>query len=777
MNRIFAARIAGLLLLAVPLCAAQDDTIRRIIVRNDGPGPRLESFVRNRISSAVGDPLSRAQISRDIRSLLDSGRFATVQAEVEETDDGLILIFAVHNRLRLSAPITMRGSEKFSVSRIRDLMDLSVDAYIDDQVLAVRSRIVLDAYAKKHYTDVVLTWKITPSERQDGRATVTIDIDEGDRLRVGGFAFTGNKTFSSRKLAAEVRRFRYYNPFSWFRRIGVNEEQRIEIRETIRQYYLNRGYLDVTVGMPGVESDDDKKLIISIHIDEGPRYLVGSTSFKGNTLFPENILRDALRLEEGDLATSTLLRDAAGRVRDYYGSRGYINAGVAPLLGTDAAAGRVDIAFEIREGELTYVRNVFIHGNDRTKDKVIRRELLVYPGERYDEVKMRRSERRLMNLGFFSKVDSYPSSAREGETERDLIIEVEEQRTGNMVFGIGFSSIDKIIGFAELSQGNFDISGWPFMGAGQKLNLRAQFGSRRQDYSLSFTEPWFLDRKLSFGFDIFAREREFEGFAVRRRGAALRVGTPLLGRLRMDVQYKIEEERISDSSDTNVWFTSTGDEFFFTTDQDATESSLRVRLTHDTRNRVFIPTRGHRVVTSARLAGGPLGMDTDLYGLDIRSDLFIPVFKGQHVLGFQVRAEVVEEYGDTTELLIFDRLFIGGGRTLRGYEFRDVGPKVVQKDSSGAITDHRPIGGRTFGLFSVEYVVPLTQGLRLAGFYDRGNVWDEAYDFDFGSTASSAGLELRLDIPQFPVRFYYAWSIESDDELTNEEPFGFWIGF
>ncbi|MDA0322770.1 MAG: outer membrane protein assembly factor BamA [Verrucomicrobia bacterium] len=771
-------RLAGLLgmLLLAPIIAAAEPVVNRIVVRSDGPGPRLEAFILNHISTRQGDELDRLRVRRDVRALLDTGRFSSVNAVTDQQDDGITLIIAVENRMRLSGTLQVEGAKVLSASRIRALLDLVEDDYIDEQVMAVRSRAVYDEYVRKRYPNTQLTWDIAVTDELNGRATVTVHLDEGGSARLKGYTFYGNTLISDRALKNLVKDWKVYNPFSWFRRVGTDEGVLAEMREKIRTLYLSMGALDVAVSSERVSMDEHGHGALVVQIDEGPVYRVGETSVRGNTVFVDGELDSAHGLPGGVLAAMDRIQAAASRIRDYYGSRGYINAGVVPHLEAREAEGLVDVTFTVREGELIRIRNIFVRGNDRTKDKVIRRELLVYPGERYDEVKVTRSERRLMNLGYFAKVDSYPEGARAGSDERDIAFQVEEQRTGSVLFGAGFSSIDQLVGFMELSQGNFDIGGWPFTGGGQKLNLRAQFGSKRRDYSLSFTEPWFLDRKLSFGVDLFNRDREFEGFEVRRQGGALRLGKPLAGRWRADLTYRIESEDITDTTDTDVWFTDTGSEFFFTTEEEATESALGLRLTHDTRNRVFIPTQGHRYTVSGSLSGGPLGFDTELYNLEYRSDHFFQVWR-EHVFGMHFRAEVVEEYGSTSELFLFDKLYIGGGRTVRGYEFRDVGPKVVRFGESGEVIDHRPIGGRSLGLASAEYVFPLTSGLRMAGFVDAGNVWADAYEFDVGNIASSAGLEIRLDIPQFPVRFYYAWSLQKDDELTDEEPFGFWIGF
>jgi len=265
---------------------------------------------------------------------------------------------------------------------------------------------------------------------------------------------------------------------------------------------------------------------------------------------------------------------------------------------------------------------------------------------------------------------------------------------------------------------------------------------------------------------------------VTRTGAAISLGKPLPGPNRINLTYRIEKSDIRDIADTNLYvrLDNPEEEYYFESEEDRITSSLRARLTHDTRNNPFIPTRGNRVNMFGQIAGGPLGFDTDIYRLGLSTYTYVPLWF-RHVLSLRTRWEVVEEYGDTDEVPLDDLLFIGGGRTIRGYDYRDVGPKVVRADAPEDTTSYRPVGGQTLGMASVEYLVPIVKGLRLAGFFDIGNVWRDSYDFDFGNTASGAGVGIRLDMPGFPIRIDRAWAVDKDDEITQEDEWAIWIGY
>lgn len=418
-----------------------------------------------------------------------------------------------------------------------------------------------------------------------------------------------------------------------------------------------------------------------------------------------------------------------------------------------------------------------IRGNSITKDKVIRREFLVYPGDQYDGVRVRTTENRLRNLGFFSSVRCEHEMV--GSTNKaDLVFNVEEQRTGQFMTGVGFSSIDKLIGFAEVSQGNFDIRGKPFVGAGQKIKLRGEFGSTREAYTLSFVEPWFLDKKLSLSVDLYSVKQDDRDYEVLRQGGAVGLGVPLWGPNRVDFKYRLEQVETRDAADTNAYIVvdSDGDtNVMYFSDPRRLASSLSTTWTRDTRDNFFVPTRGSKLYLQGTLMGGPLGFDTDIYDMEAGGQLYLPLW-WKHVLSFRGRAEVVDFYGDQDEVPLSERLFAGGSRTVRGFRYRWVGPKAVREDGTPEV---RPAGGQSLAVASAEYTIPVPgiPKFRFATFYDVGNVWYNPYEFNLDQYAAGAGIGLRLDIPGFPMRFDYAWPVKKDDPRSNTENWSFSIGY
>lgn len=772
--------VAAVLLGSRGARAADETLVREIVVTNRGAGMVESGMVTAYTAIRVGDSLDRQRISADVRRLLDSGRFADATAYAENLGDGVRLIYAVQPKWTLRDPIEIHGAEHFRQSKIRNFMDIDPGARVDEQLVSAGAKRVELEYREDFFPDATVRWSLESADAELGLARVRLDVDEGARAKVKTLDFKGNGALRDKVLKQAVRRVTWYNPFSWFKRVHYDPQALEAARLSVLREYRRQGYLDAKVETPEVIRGPKGDVRLAFAIDEGVQYRLGDITVGGSgvRVFPGDTLRAVIKTKRGAVASDEVLRQDAGDVRDYFGARGYIQTSVRPELGANPSNAIVNVTYNVTEGHLTKIRNVVIRGNTRTRDKVIRRELLVYPGEIYNEVKVHQSERILNNLGYFGSVRSDPIDTRLPD-EKDLTFSLEEKRTGQFMIGAGFSSVDNLLGFTEISQSNFDLRGWPyFTGGGQKIKARAQFGSERDEYQISFVEPWFLDRKLSLGVEVYLTDVDFDDYDERRLGTAISLTKPLPGPNRLQMQYRIENREIQNVADTNEYFYADDptESYFFTRDEDSIKSTAGLRLTHDTRNSPFVPTRGQKVSVSADLSGGPFGFDTDIYELSANAAHYQTLWF-KHTLSARTRWEVVDSYGDTDDVSISDLLFIGGGRTVRGYDYRDVGPKVVRTDASGNVVEHRPVGGKSLALASVEYAIPIVSALRLAAFYDIGNVWRDAYEFELNNLASGAGVGIRFDLPGFPIRIDRAWSVEKDSELTDTDTWTFWIGF
>ncbi len=766
--------------------SASGAVLRDVLVRNDGPGEIDESYVRAHIVVKPGDELEATSVSRDVRDLLATGRYSDVKAEIEGEEDGVTLTYVVHRKIRLAGAVTVEGGEYLGEKKIRKILELDPGDLVDDATLAVRGQEVEQEYRASGFSDADVDWLMKELDEKDGTVLLNAGIDEGTVTKIRATEFVGNESISRLRLRKSISRVRWWNPLSWLGWRLYNPDEALDDVAVIRGEYLNSGFLDVRVGEPDLVPLKSGNYRLRFTINEGMCYVVGATEVEGITSFPETELLKLITLKDGESLSLLEVRRNAERVRDYYTSRGYLRTQVKPLLlsRSDEEGGRgvVDVTFRVSEGSLVRARNVFISGNTVTKEIVIRRELAIYPGDVFDEPSIRKSESSLRNLGYFSHVSSHSQPTPKLD-ELDLIFNVEEQRTGKFMIGGGFSSIDDLIGFIEITEGNLDIGSWPPKGAGQKLKLRAQFGTKMNSSELSFVEPWFLGRRLRLGLDIFATDRDYDDYDVRRKGIGIRIGKQIKMPIfdQVEVGYRIEDVVISDVADTNEYTrltgNGTGEPYYFIYTNEL-RSGMSLSLTRDRRNNYFFPSAGHRLAVNAEVSGGILGGDTEIYGWGLRGENYFPLWY-DHVLAVRVRTEVVAELSDEQEMSIFDRLFLGGGNTIRGFDFRGIGPKAMREyetDEGETATVYRSIGGRTLLMANIEYVVPIVDKVHIAGFVDAGNVAEEANDFGFDTLATSAGIELRLQIPQFPIRINYAWPLTKDDELTGEHAWGFWVG-
>lgn len=772
----------GLILAILPPAGgqtAEPTTVVSVEIRNVGSGGIDAGLVDAYTRTRAGDDFDRTMASRDVRALLDSGLFTSVDVELEPHDEGVVVVYVLSRKLVLAEPVEFTGSQHLREKKLRELLDLAVGDPVDEHVLGVRTQTIREEFREDYYPYTVITWTIEPVDDGQGLARVRVDIESGPKTRVGAVVFEGNRSIGYHALRRAVSRPAWWNPLWLFRPRRYSEEDLEGLRRSVAEIYLKDGFLDVAVDAPRVTTGDDGRQTVTIPITEGAAYRFDNIAVEGVQHFPLSEVERLVTARSGQVASSDTLRNSVQRVEDFYGTRGYARARVRPQLASDPERGTVDVVFVVAEGDLIRIGNIRIRGNTRTRDKVIRRELLIYPGDELNEVKARRSERRLMNLGFFSDVRRYGIKTAVPSRE-DVVFDVEEKRTGQFLVGAGFSSVDNIIGFVELSQGNFDLKGWPyFTGGGQKLKLRAQFGEQREDYEISFVEPWFLNRKLALGLDLYRSRINYSDFDLKRLGGAVSISKSLPGANRISFRYSLEDIEITDIADTNeyAYADPPADPYFFINEQDLLKSTLKVTLLHDTRDNPFIPTRGLRASVFGRLSGGPLGFDTDVYGLGGRVTSYWPLWFG-HVLSLKGRYETLEAYDDTSEVTISDRLFAGGGRTIRGFGYRDVGPKVVPVDGTATNSiAYRPVGGQSLAVANVEYTVPIVKGIRVAMFYDVGNVWRDPYDFDVDGLASGAGVGLRMDVPGFPIRVDRAWVVHRDDDLTDEDAWVIWIGY
>ncbi len=708
-----------------------------------------------KLRTRESQPFSRDIANEDIKRIYAMGYFADVVIDIEETAASVEVTFRVQEKAALKA-ILFEGQKHFRPERLQKLVKSQVGEFLNQRQIRDDVQAIEAFYRSKGYASCHVKHDVQ-IDSESNEAKVFLLIDEGPRSKIRKIRIEGNQSFKRKRLLKLMRT----RTSGWFRSGILNEETLEEDAERIKAFYQREGFADVQVE-PVTGADPSGRWIeVTMRIAEGTRYKVGIVTLAGTTVFTPEAVRQRMEMLEGAYFSQEALRQDIANVQEFYFEKGYIAARATPQTAVIQEQGLINVTYTLQENELAYVNKVRITGNLKTKDVVIRREMRLHPGERFDGIQLKKSKERLYNLGYFEEVtfDTVPT----GEpNQRDLVVDVKEAKTGEFSFGGGFSSVDRVVGFVEVAQRNFDLLNWPtFTGGGQDLRLRGQFGSVRRDYELSFTEPWIFGRPYIFGLDVYNRTHlrsGSSGFAYdeERQGGDLRIGKEFTDQFRGDIVYRLESVDISDvPSNASADFRAESGENAI--------SSLLFGLTYDTRDNRFNPTRGLVLGGTVENAGGFLGQDKDFYKVTTSNAWYQTQWE-KLLLELRLRAGWADAFDNTPRVPIYERFFLGGTNSVRGYEERDIGPR----DRSGDT-----IGGNAMAVANVEYTFPVIENLKGALFYDVGNVWAGTSDFASGTWRSGAGAGVRVKTPIGPVRLDFGYPINPDDHQESNGRFHF----
>ena len=734
--------------------------VKSIDVQYAGPANISREKILGNMRTKVGKPYDDKVVEEDIRNLYATGNVTNVRifGEPDPAGGGVKVIVVLMAKASVSE-VVVNGPEKVKESRIRKEITAKPGDPLNEATLESDRQKILTYYAEHGFGEADVQYTVETDEKK-GTSKVIFNITEGGKLFIRSVRFEGNQNIQTADLKKVIKSKPKF--FLDFLNKGgkINTDQLKDDQNAIRDLAQSKGYIDAEVSDAQLKREGSKVDITWV-IKEGPQYKVGNVKFEGAQLLPMDKLQRILKTKTGAVYSPQNVRSDIKAMEDLYGALGYVDLRIGAAV-NPAGNQVVGVDFKLEEGVQSYVEHVNITGNDRTKDKVLRRELLVAPGDVYNTVRVDASRKRLESLGYFEKVDVYPSDTLV-PGRKDVNILVTEKRTGSFNFGAGFSSIDSLIGFAEVTQGNFDITRWPyFTGGGQKFRLRAQYGLRRKDFIIALTEPYFLDYKVSVGGEAYYRDATFvsDVYAERRYGFDLSVRKSLTDFTYIRMGYRLEETEIYDV-DPGVSQTIQNEAGA------RLKSEISAGITYDTRDSVFLTRKGLRVSLDTFLSGGFLGGDIQNYGWDLRATKYISL-KWDTILTLDAEVASVTTWGSGDSVPIYDRLYLGGSNNLRGFRFRDVGPKDVNGE---------PIGGSTLARFTVEYTFPIVEKVRGAIFYDGGFVNAGEYDFSTGGYNSDVGIGLRLDLPIGPVRIDYGIPIKADEFNDSSGKFNFNIGY
>ena len=745
---------------AVPTPAPRQPSpiVRQIEIQYAGPATLSRQRILTNMKTTVGQPYSETTVEDDVRALYATGLVTNVRIYGEPLPDGVKVIVVVQTRVTL-AGVYIQGNERVKVARIRREINLKINSPLDEQILEQARQKIVELYQKRGFPDVDVQYKLTTNEDQ-GTATVTYAISEGAKATVRHIRFYGNQALKAARLRKEMKT-KQSNPLGFITGAGrLSSVQLDDDVQKLKALYQDNGYADVQINDVKIERVNPKKVDIFIYITEGAQYHVNAVTIEGIQIVTEANFRKVIKVTEGQVFSPSKLEKDIKAVEDAYGIAGYADAKVS-VQTTPAGPALVDLHYKIEEGIKSYVERINISGNTRTKDKVIRRELVLAPGDVFDTVRVDISKKRLEGLQYFEKVDTYASDTLV-PGRKDLNVVVQEKRTGSLNFGLGFDSNQGLVGFTELNQGNFDITNFrTFTGAGEKFRARFQIGTLQTQALISLTEPYFLDQRLALGEEVYYLDSQFYSnvYNERNYGFDIFLRKPITNFLAARLQYRLQ--------DTDIYGVSTTDPIVLAQAGNTLESRVTFELTYDKRDNAFLTRKGTRVDFSTYVAGGPLGGDVQIYGFDLTASQYFHL-PFDTILLFDAEVATVATWGSGSNVPIYDRLYLGGANNLRGFKYQDVGPKDQFGDD---------LGGNSLARFTVEYTVPVVERVRAAVFYDTGFVNAGSWSFGTNNVNSDIGFGLRLDLPIGPIRIDYGIPVQSDKFNNSSGRFQFSVGY
>jgi len=700
-------------------------------VQIDG-NQRIESdAIRKNIQTVPGDVFLTKSLSEDLKRIYAMGYFEDVRIEAEEGPAGKTIIFKVKEK-PIIRKVKFQGNRVFDDDELMETLDIKTGSILNVFSIQRNIRRLEDQYNEKNYQNVKIEYQVEEVDKNQG--DLTFSITEGDKVRIKEIEFEGNETFSDEDLEDELKTSEK-GFFSWITSSGeLNKEDLEQDVSKLTAFYQNNGFVQARIGEPEITFKDNW-IYIKIKVHEGPRFEVGNVTLEGDLIMPEDQLMMRVLITEEAYFNREILRKDVVSLTDIYSDQGYAYADIIPKLDEDMENQVVHINIKINKGSPVFFEKIIIGGNTRTRDKVIRRQFEVYEGELFSGKRLRRSVRNLHRLGYFEdvQVDTRKGS---GDDQMILNIDVKEKSTGTFSVGGGYSSVEKFFGTASITERNL-------FGRGLTLDLKANVGSVTQRVSVDLMEPWLFDTPLSAGVQLYTWNFDYDTYEKDSTGGSIRAGYPIYTDTRLFLKYTYD---IADV--INI-------------DEDAaqsikelagknTTSAILGSLYYDTRDRFFYTTRGQDHEVSVEYAG--LGGDITFIKYLGKLSVYFPLVKG--LVGFiNTEGGYVTNHGNGL-LPDYDKFYMGGIHSLRGYEWREVSATDENGDD---------IGGNSFVQLNAEIHIPLLkeQGVLGVLFFDTGNVFGEGESIDLGNLRQTAGYGIRWNSPMGPIRLERGHIIDS----------------
>ncbi len=754
---------------AVQLGAAQ---IADIKFEQTGADKLSERQLLYNMKLRPGAEYSARILDDDIKRLYATGNFADITAKTENASDGKVnLTFKIRLQPRI-AKLVIDGNAKLDTKDIENTISLAEDSILNNAKLRESLDAVRKLYKDKGYNDATVATEL--KTLPDNEVELTIRITENLRLRVNDVTFEGTKVFSDYKLKESIaNRYSLLGAIPWlgkYLNTGLLDRYELELdRSRIRDMYWNKGYLDFKIDKveTAAEADDPELMNIRFFITEGEPYMVDKVTVSGNKAAETAVLEKLINLTPEKPFDASQESAAAKAISDYYESMGYTDVNVRAVRNARFADHKVSVDFVVEEGIRYSVREVIISGNVYTKDKVIRRELVLQPGDPVDRNRIDASRSRLMGMGYFNNVTAEPVNA-DAVDQKDIHIKVEEKDDRFQAkIGAGFSDVNSLVGMAEISSSNFDITdpgNW-FYGGGQRMRVQGLFGIERMGFNVDFTEPWLFDRRLRLDVSLYGNESEFEYWDERRLGTRVSLTRQIFDDFTsITGAYKFENVNVDDMDSSLARET-------LRSDKHENVSQFSLMLDRDTRDSLLMPTSGYNINLLGAISPKIMGSSNNFYRLELKGSYYYSFWDKAIIAMAGFRGGVVSAFNRDHRAPLYERYFLGGGDSLRGFAYRDVAPL----DASG-----RPTGGDSMLLGTVEVSHPIWKFIRGAAFVDAGNAWRYSYNFQLRDLNVGVGYGLRIQMPVInaPIKLDLAYPVvRNDDELSSKLRFHFNMGF
>ncbi len=762
-----------LLLLGVPAAPAQEPdaaeglAIRRVDIQ--GLQNISEAYVRRTIKTREGQFLRRPQLEEDVRELLQTRRFLDVFAITALEEGQAVVTFTVQEKPEIVS-VELEGNKRFSNEELFALTPAAGD--VIDMYDIRRGRDEIERKYQEagyYYVQVALNERVLQTESR-----VVYEINEGPRVRVRKILLEGNRTFPDWRLRPRIET----KTALWIFRVGAfNEETAERDSVEIQRFYRDEGFLDARVGYR-LEFDDVSRsdLTLIFVIEEGERYRIADIEVAGNTVFDAERVRGVMQLAAGNFLRDETLQEDKRRVQDLYGEIGYVDVLVDPSHRFTEQPGEVVLTYDIQENKQFRFGRITIRGNEKTKDEVARRELLLYPGELYNTVAAREAEQRVRETGLFNQARITALPERD-EGFREALVELVEAEMIVFLVGFGVSTDSGVLGSLSVENKNFDLLDWPrtwgeffrgnaFRGDGQRLKFTAEPGTELTRFRIDFTEPYLLDRPVRFDSSVYLFQRDRDGYDEQRVGGLFslskRFPSGLLAGWAVEGALRVEGVTIDDLDPlvANDIYEVRGDSLLTT---------VKGTIVRDTTDSRLVPTRGYRFNFGWEQAGA-LGGDYDFgrpsTGITWYKTLRTDIFDRKSVLGLHIDTAYI-----VGEAPVFERFYAGGFGSLRGFSYRGISPRAGLFDN--------PIGGDFILLTGAEYSFPLYgKTFRGVTFLDMGTVEE---GLEITGWRAAIGFGLRINVEFFgPVPIVLDFGIpiaREDDDNTRLFNFAFGASF